>query len=29
MSLVTDIADAVKAELNAGTFGQEFTAERR
>ena len=32
MSLATDIADAVEAELNAaeaGTFGQDFTAERK
>jgi hypothetical protein len=32
MSLVTDIADAVTAELNGaptGTFGQAFTAQRR
>ena len=32
MSLVTDIADAVAAELNGaeqGTFGEAFTAERR
>ena len=32
MSMVTDIADAVAAELNgaeSGTFGEDFTAERR
>ncbi len=32
MSLVTDIADAVAAEINAadpGTFGQAFTAQRK
>ncbi len=28
MADITDIADAVAAELNAGSFGQEFTAER-
>jgi len=28
MSVITDIADAVAASLNAGTFGIEFTAER-
>jgi len=28
MSLLTDVADAVVAELNAGSFGQEFTAAR-
>jgi hypothetical protein len=28
MSAITDIAEAVKDELNAGSFGQTFTAER-
>lgn len=28
MAVITDIADAVVAQLNAGTFGQPFTAER-
>ncbi len=28
MAVITDIADAVVASLNAGSFGQEFTAER-
>lgn len=29
MSLITEIADAVTAELNSGTFTQAFTAERK
>ncbi len=28
MAVITDIADAVVAQLNAGTFSQSFTAER-
>ena len=28
MSVITDIADAVTASLNAGTFTETFTAER-
>ena len=28
MAVITDIADAVVAQLNAGTFSQAFTAER-
>jgi hypothetical protein len=28
MSVITDIADAVVASLNAGTFSEPFTAER-
>jgi hypothetical protein len=28
MSLIADIADAVTTELNSGSFGQPFTAER-
>jgi len=29
MSLLIDVADAVVAELNAGSFSQPFTATRR